>query len=125
MQPYPAGYHALNVTGYIAVCKAFLRIFHGFQTSPLAGINGRFIVFSPATLQLAICFTCVIEHLNPRLGSTMSSIREVARLAGVSVATVSRALSTPEKVSSESIRKVQAAIEKVQYRPNMLARNFR
>jgi LacI family transcriptional regulator, repressor for deo operon, udp, cdd, tsx, nupC, and nupG len=55
----------------------------------------------------------------------MSSIREVARLAGVSVATVSRALSNPEKVSSESIKKVRAAIEKVQYRPNMLARNFR
>ena len=55
----------------------------------------------------------------------MSSIREVARIAGVSVATVSRALSTPEKVSSESIKKVQAAIEKVKYRPNMLARNFR
>ncbi|HEX5056205.1 MAG TPA: LacI family DNA-binding transcriptional regulator [Gammaproteobacteria bacterium] len=55
----------------------------------------------------------------------MSSIREVARIAGVSVATVSRALSNPEKVSRESIKKVQAAIEKVQYRPNMLARNFR
>lgn len=55
----------------------------------------------------------------------MSSIREVARIAGVSVATVSRALSNPEKVSSESIKKVQAAIEKVKYRPNMLARNFR
>lgn len=55
----------------------------------------------------------------------MSSIREVARIAGVSVATVSRALSNPEKVSSESIKKVQDAIEKVQYRPNMLARNFR
>lgn len=55
----------------------------------------------------------------------MSSIREVARIAGVSVATVSRALSNPEKVSSESIKKVQDAIKKVQYRPNMLARNFR
>jgi LacI family repressor for deo operon, udp, cdd, tsx, nupC, and nupG len=55
----------------------------------------------------------------------MSSIREVARIAGVSVATVSRALSSPEKVSRESIKKVQAAIQKVNYRPNMLARNFR
>lgn len=55
----------------------------------------------------------------------MSSIREVARVAGVSVATVSRALSTPEKVSAESIKKVHEAIEKVRYRPNMLARNFR
>ena len=55
----------------------------------------------------------------------MSSIREVSRVAGVSIATVSRALSTPEKVSKKSLRKVQEAVEKVHYRPNMMARNFR
>ncbi len=55
----------------------------------------------------------------------MSNIRDVARLAGVSVATVSRALSNPEKVSSESLDKVHKAIADVGYRPNMLARNFR
>jgi LacI family repressor for deo operon, udp, cdd, tsx, nupC, and nupG len=55
----------------------------------------------------------------------MSSIREVARLAGVSVATVSRALSMPEKVSSASLEKVHVAIAQVGYKPNMLARNFR
>lgn len=55
----------------------------------------------------------------------MSNIRDVARLAGVSVATVSRALSSPEKVSAESLEKVHAAIAEVGYRPNMLARNFR
>lgn len=55
----------------------------------------------------------------------MSNIRDVARLAGVSVATVSRALSNPEKVSAESLDKVHAAIAQVGYRPNMLARNFR
>lgn len=55
----------------------------------------------------------------------MSNIREVAKLAGVSVATVSRTLSHPEKVSQASIDKVMAAIEATNYRPNMLARNFR
>lgn len=55
----------------------------------------------------------------------MSNIRDVARLAGVSVATVSRALSSPEKVSEESLAKVHQAITEVGYRPNMLARNFR
>ena len=55
----------------------------------------------------------------------MSNIRDVARLAGVSVATVSRALSNPEKVSPESLEKVHKAIAEVSYRPNMLARNFR
>ncbi len=55
----------------------------------------------------------------------MSNIREVAKLAGVSVATVSRALSHPEKVSQASIDKVMKAIEQTNYKPNMLARNFR
>jgi LacI family repressor for deo operon, udp, cdd, tsx, nupC, and nupG len=55
----------------------------------------------------------------------MSNIRKVASLAGVSVATVSRVLSSPEKVSSKNLIKVRAAIEQLQYRPNMLARNFR
>lgn len=55
----------------------------------------------------------------------MSSIRDVARAAGVSVATVSRALTSPEKVSEASLKKVKDAIDSVGYRPNLLARNFR
>ncbi len=55
----------------------------------------------------------------------MSNIREVARRAGVSVATVSRSLSHPEKVSPATIDKVKQAVAEVNYRPNMLARNFR
>ncbi|WP_440876580.1 LacI family DNA-binding transcriptional regulator [Thalassotalea sp. PLHSN55] len=55
----------------------------------------------------------------------MSNIREVAKLAGVSTATVSRALSSPEKVSEKALKKVQDAIDKIGYKPNMLARNFR
>lgn len=55
----------------------------------------------------------------------MSNIREVAQIAGVSVATVSRALANPEKVSAKSLKKVNDAIKSVGYRPNLLARNFR
>lgn len=55
----------------------------------------------------------------------MSNIREVSRVAGVSIATVSRAISTPEKVSEAALKKVYAAIKEVGYRPNMMARNFR
>lgn len=55
----------------------------------------------------------------------MSNIREVARLAGVSVATVSRTLSHPEMVSEATQKKVREAVRKVNYQPNMLARNFR
>ena len=55
----------------------------------------------------------------------MSTIRDVARAAGVSVATVSRALTSPEKVSATSRALVEAAVLNTGYRPNLLARNFR
>ena len=49
--------------------------------------------------------------------STMPSIVDVAREAGVSTATVSRAINTPEKVAQKTRRRVNAAIEKLQYSP--------
>ncbi len=55
----------------------------------------------------------------------MANIRTVSKLAGVSVATVSRTFSTPEAVSETTRKKVVKAAEKAGYRPNLLARNFR
>lgn len=55
----------------------------------------------------------------------MSNIREVARLAGVSVATVSRTLRSPERVLPETRERVNAAVEQARYRPNLMAVQFR
>ena len=55
----------------------------------------------------------------------MSSIKDVARLAGVSIATVSRYLSDPESIREANREKVAAAIKHVDYAPNALAQNFR
>jgi LacI family repressor for deo operon, udp, cdd, tsx, nupC, and nupG len=52
-------------------------------------------------------------------------IKEVARLAGVSTATVSRALATPGQVSPETRERVMAAVAKVGYVPNPAARSLR
>lgn len=54
----------------------------------------------------------------------MANIKDVASLAGVSVATVSRYFSAPEKVSKKNTEKVAKAIEQLSYKPNLLARNF-
>lgn len=51
----------------------------------------------------------------------MTSIRKVSAEAGVSTATVSRVLKTPEQVAPDTRTKVLAAVEKVGYRPNWLA----
>ncbi|MGH8447680.1 LacI family DNA-binding transcriptional regulator, partial [Pseudomonas sp.] len=55
----------------------------------------------------------------------MSNIREVARLAGVSVATVSRTLTSPDRVRQATRDKVNAAVEQTGYRPNLMAVQFR
>jgi LacI family transcriptional regulator len=50
---------------------------------------------------------------------------DVARLAGVGTMTVSRVLNGTARVSEETTRRVQKAIEQLKYRPNELARVFR
>lgn len=55
----------------------------------------------------------------------MSNIRKVAELAGVSVATVSRTLRMPERVSPLTRARVLAAVEQAGYRPNLMAVQFR
>ena len=53
------------------------------------------------------------------------SIKEVAQLAGVSIATVSRCINNPEKVTEKTRLKVQDAIVQTGYAPNTLAQSFR
>lgn len=55
----------------------------------------------------------------------MATIRDVSKEAGVSRATVTRVLQTPEKVTEKTKKKVQTAIDKLDYRPNMLSQTFR
>ncbi|MGY0200269.1 LacI family DNA-binding transcriptional regulator [Leptothrix sp. BB-3] len=52
----------------------------------------------------------------------MSTIRDVAKLAGVGVATASRALSGNGSVAEETIARVRVAAERLDYRPSSIAR---
>ncbi len=55
----------------------------------------------------------------------MATMKDVAHLAGVSTATVSRALMNPEKVSASTRKKVERAVMETGYSPSSLARNLR
>lgn len=55
----------------------------------------------------------------------MASIKDVAAEAGLSVATVSRALNGHPSVSEDARRRVSAAVEALGYRPNAVARSLR
>ncbi|MBN2981943.1 LacI family DNA-binding transcriptional regulator [Cohnella algarum] len=52
----------------------------------------------------------------------MSGIKEVAKKAGVSVATVSRVINNRGYISKETRRKVETAMRDLDYRPNQIAR---
>ncbi len=53
------------------------------------------------------------------------TISDVARSAGISTATVSRTLATPEKVTARTRKIVMQAVRKIGYVPNLAARNLR
>ncbi len=55
----------------------------------------------------------------------MASIKDVAQAAGVSTATVSRVLSNGLHVRPEVRERVMAAVERLGYRPNLVARSLR
>lgn len=53
------------------------------------------------------------------------TMKDVAKTAGVSVSSVSHVLNGTRFVSNDIIKKVEAAIDKLNYRPNSVARNLR
>lgn len=54
-----------------------------------------------------------------------ATIEDVAKLAGVSIATVSRAIRKPEKVAESTRKKVTTAIARTGYTANAMAQNLR
>jgi len=54
-----------------------------------------------------------------------ASIKDVAREAGVSIATVSRVLNDIDVVNEDTKKKVKDAITKLAYRPNIVARSLK
>jgi LacI family transcriptional regulator len=55
----------------------------------------------------------------------MVTVHEVARVAGVSAATVSRFLNGTAKVSEDKRKAIESVIEKLNYKPNVLAQNLK
>jgi LacI family gluconate utilization system Gnt-I transcriptional repressor len=58
----------------------------------------------------------------PAIGTT---VKDVARIAGVSPITVSRALSAPDRLSAATLERVRGAIRETGYVPNLLAGGLR
>ena len=57
-------------------------------------------------------------------GQGRMNIKEIARVAGVSPATISRVLNGSGYVKEETKKKVMAAVEKNNYTPSLIARSL-
>jgi LacI family transcriptional regulator len=55
----------------------------------------------------------------------MTTMRDVARVAGVSAKTVSRVFNDDPHVTQETRERVRWAMQKLNYVPNLLAKSFR
>lgn len=64
------------------------------------------------------------DHRPPRQARP-ATLKDVAKLAGVSVSTTSRALSGHPAITAATVAKVRAAAESLRYRPNVQARALR
>ena len=70
------------------------------------------------------CETAAEETKDPERTIPRARIEDVAEAAGVSMKTVSRVLNQEPNVREETRRKVEAAAQKLQYRPNPSARSL-
>src|SRR5512139_2411669 len=64
------------------------------------------------------------KSLRKTNGSFHTTLKDVAKLAGVSTKTVSRVVNNQREISPETRARVQAAIDRLGYRPNVLARSL-
>jgi len=60
-----------------------------------------------------------------RKSASPATIKDVARELGMSVATVSRALSRPQMLRPDTRERVMGVVERLGYRPNLMARGLR
>src|SRR4051794_36960240 len=67
-----------------------------------------------------------VQHpTSARIAQGRATAKDVARVAGVSTATVSRALNDPHQLEPETLERVRRAIEKLRYLPHGAARALR
>lgn len=63
-------------------------------------------------------------HETPEEQAMSIRIVDIARMAGVSTATVDRVIHNRGKVSAENLARINAVLEQVNYRPNLIARSL-
>lgn len=65
---------------------------------------------------------CLYVHMRAKRDKKRANLRDVARVAGVSVATVSRVMNTPDVVQKDTRERVEQAITQLGFHPSAAAR---
>lgn len=76
------------------------------------------------TLKKLVDILCVTDYTHMRKGDFLANIKDVAKKAGVSVATVSRYLNQKGYISTDAKNVIEIAIKELGYKPNLLARSL-
>lgn len=115
----------------IVVANAGALLFRGPLRRVLAG-SWRWRVSSCASNVVPLCFQrCTLKRGGFSAyfgveGAAMSvTIRDVARVSGFSIKTVSNVINGHPQLRAETRKRVQDAIDELGYRPNLSARNLR
>jgi LacI family transcriptional regulator len=69
-------------------------------------------------------FTIALTFMKKSTDKSAAGVKEIARLAKVSIATVDRVIHNREGVSEKTKNKIQGIIQKLNYQPNVLARRL-
>jgi len=69
-------------------------------------------------------FTYLSTNIFILIDNPLIGIKDIARLAGVSIGTVDRVLHDRGRVSAKSLKKIQEVIREVNYKPNLIARSL-
>ena len=93
----------------------------------MVGLSSFEVIYGNVNVRSRIIGEKVMTRHMP--GSNQSSkptatIRDIARLTSLSIATVSRALSTPDKVRPETRDRVLSAVRTCGYKPNESAQRL-
>jgi LacI family transcriptional regulator len=91
----------------------------------LESVGGASEVSPPGPVSAAASRSTLKSITGPIGAEAMATIQDVARRARVSPATVSRVLNSSSTVHPDLVRRVQAAVEALNYQPNGVARRLR
>jgi LacI family transcriptional regulator len=89
------------------------------------GASASVIEFTYAATRAFLMSTDTADLQRAARNGRRSSAKDVARLAGVSTATVSRVINSPEQVDADTQRLVRDAVTKLRYVPHGAARALR